>query len=93
MSNAQNHESFMSLQRTAARLGVPIAYLRREAESNRVPHLRVGRRLLFSPEAVEQALIERAQEGAKSMTEPAPESGGAESPLRNDLPGAGGGDA
>jgi excisionase family DNA binding protein len=46
---------------TAARLlGVPEAWLKREAREGRVPCLRAGRRLLFDVSAVEQALSERA---------------------------------
>ena len=55
-------ESFVSLRRTAARIGVPVNWLRGEAQADRVPHLRVGRRMLFSVEAVERALIERMEQ-------------------------------
>lgn len=62
MSNAQTSESFVPLRRAAVRLGVPAAWLREEAKAGRLPHLRVGRRLLFNPEVLELALIERARE-------------------------------
>ena len=57
----QPPESFVSLQCAAARLGVPTAWLREEAQANQVPHLRAGRRILFNIETVERALIERAK--------------------------------
>ena len=60
MCTTYEPEAFMSLRRTAARLGVPIAWLKTEAEARRIPSLRAGRRLLFNPEAVEQVLLERA---------------------------------
>ena len=61
MSDARtSNKSFLSLQRTATRLGVPVAWLRGEAQASRLPHLRIGRRMLFNPDAVERALLERA---------------------------------
>lgn len=53
---------FTSVRAAARRLGVPEAWLKREAREGRVPVLRAGRRLLFDVAAVEQTLAERAQE-------------------------------
>lgn len=39
---------------------LPREWLRREALAGRIPCLRIGRKLLFSPAAVEKALTERA---------------------------------
>ena len=50
----------LPLNLMARRLGVPVNWLRAEAEADRVPHLKAGPRLLFNPEAVEQVLVERA---------------------------------
>ena len=61
MSNAIPTESFLPLRRAAARLGVRVAWLRAEAVAGRVPCLRVGRRLLLNPAAVEDALMKRAR--------------------------------
>lgn len=61
MSDARVSEPFLPLRQTATRLGVPAAWLRSEAQAGRVPHLRVGRRLLFNPEAVEAVLLKRAR--------------------------------
>ena len=58
-------ETFIPLQRLAQRLGLPAAWLKAEAEAGGIPSLRAGRRLLFNPEAVEHALIERANESGK----------------------------
>jgi hypothetical protein len=58
-------ESFLPLRRAAVRLGVPAAWLRAEADAGRVPHLRVGRRLLVNPQAVERVLLERAQQAGR----------------------------
>jgi hypothetical protein len=37
--------------------------MKAEADAGRVPHLRVGRRLLVNPEAVERVLMDRAMKG------------------------------
>lgn len=65
MSESPHSESFLSLQNTAAQLGVPAAWLRQEARAGRVPYLRAGRRLLFHPAAVEAELLDRANMHAK----------------------------
>jgi hypothetical protein len=46
----------LSLSRMSRRAGVTQHWLRHEAEAGRVPCLRVGKRLLFSPPAVLEAL-------------------------------------
>ena len=53
---------YTTIEHAAARLGVPVAWLRREAEGGTVPVLRAGRRLLFDVEAVAEVLRERAAE-------------------------------
>ena len=65
MRDALVPEAFISLRRAAGRLGVPSAWLRNEAHAGRVPHLRIGRRLLFNVQAVELALLQRASEAAQ----------------------------
>lgn len=60
MDTTNTPEAFLPLRRAAARLGVPAAWLRAEAHAGRVPHLRVGRRLLFNTAAVEAVLSDRA---------------------------------
>jgi hypothetical protein len=90
MSDVQTPEPFVSLQRAAARLGLPIAWLREEARAGRVPHLRVGRRLLFNSAAVERSLS-NAPMNRKGAAMPEPNSGKAtvthegEGRLRDDL--------
>ncbi|MCG3127422.1 MAG: hypothetical protein CHACPFDD_02282 [Phycisphaerae bacterium] len=67
MEPVQTSEVFLPLHRAASRLGVPATWLRTEALAGRVPHLRVGRRLLFNPAAVEEALLHRASQKAKGI--------------------------
>ena len=54
-------KTFIDVYELARRTGLPIAWLRCEARSNRIPHIKVGRRRMFNPDTVEQVLIERAQ--------------------------------
>lgn len=72
MSISQTTRPFVSLSRAATALGLPAPWLREEARAGRVPHLRIGRRLLFSPSAVEESLLQRAArqvEGDEASTE------------------------
>ena len=52
--------SFVSITSAARCVGVPVAWLKAEAEGGRLPHLRVGRRLLFDLAAVEAELRSRS---------------------------------
>ncbi len=67
MSTTPNPESFLTLHRAAARLGVPAAWLRGEALAGRIPCLRAGRRLLFHLTAVEAALLLRADRAGEEV--------------------------
>ena len=53
-------QKLLPLNRLADRLRLPAKWLKAEAEVGRIPCLRVGRRMLFSLEAVEQALLQQA---------------------------------
>ncbi len=54
---------FLALGPTAHRLGVPRAWLQREADAGRIPCLRVGRRRMFNLEAVRETLEYRSGAG------------------------------
>ena len=56
-------DRLLNLQRMARRLAVTAQWLRGEVRGGRVPCLPAGSQTLFSPEAVEIALAERAAEG------------------------------
>lgn len=45
----------------ARRLRVPVRWLRTEAESGRIPHVKAERVYLFDPDTVEHVLLERAR--------------------------------
>ncbi len=70
MKSAPPQCSFVPLRCAAQRLGVPISFLRGEAEAGRLPHLRVGRRVLFDLAAVEAALRSRSMGAVKGEAVP-----------------------
>jgi hypothetical protein len=53
-------QTLTSLADLSAQLRLPRQWLRAEALAGRLPCLKVGRKLLFNPGAVEKALAERA---------------------------------
>jgi len=55
--------SFLSLDALSVTLGLPRTYLRAEAKAERIPCLRIGRRLLFDADAVRKTLAARAAAG------------------------------
>lgn len=63
MSDQVQEETFVPIRRAAAVLGVPFAWLQREAEVGRVPAVRAGRRWLVHLEETREVLAKRAWEG------------------------------
>ena len=64
--------SVLSLGRMARRLGVTQTWLRQEADSGKLPCLRVSKtRYLFHPLTVEQSLARRAAQGAEGESDDA----------------------
>jgi hypothetical protein len=59
-------KTFLTLCQIAYRLGIPEAWLKAEAESGRIPCIRIGRRMLFHPDVVERSLMDRATENCRS---------------------------
>ena len=55
-------DTLTNLAGLSARLRLPPAWLRVEALTGRIPCLKIGRKLLFNPDAVAKALSERAAE-------------------------------
>lgn len=60
----------LTLGRMAARLGVTQQWLRDQAESGKVPCLRAGKRVLFSPAAVQEELAAQAGRKRRAPSEP-----------------------
>lgn len=63
----------LSSRDLARQLGVPVPWLKTEARAGRLPCLKVGRRFLFNPAAVELALADRA---AGERLHPGPDANG-----------------
>lgn len=55
------------LPRAARRLGVPVKWLREQAEAGKVPCLRAGARYLFDLDAVRQDLAKQAAESRRGV--------------------------
>jgi len=55
-------ETFEPVNVVASRLGVPASWLKAEAIAERLPSLRLGKRILCNAEQVELALLEKAAE-------------------------------
>jgi hypothetical protein len=60
-SDENEGKPFQPLPIAATMLGVPAAWLQREAKAGRVPHLQAGRQILFNVDVVKQALVDRAK--------------------------------
>jgi excisionase family DNA binding protein len=58
--------SLLTLLELARRLRLPRLWLRDEALAGRIPYLRVGRRLRFDAQAVEETLRRRAAAGEEA---------------------------
>lgn len=65
-------ETYVSLRRAATRLGVPMAWLKAQADAGQVPHLKYGRMRRFNVPAVESVLLRLAPGGSPSEAAPAP---------------------
>ncbi len=65
MLSSMTHSTLILNEReTAGRLGVPVDWLRREAEAGRVPCLRIGKRRHYMLDSVLLALAERSKSKA-----------------------------
>ena len=62
---ASTEPRYIRIDQAAARLGVPTAWLKREADAGRLPCLRVGRRRMFAPDALRAELDRRARGESK----------------------------
>ena len=65
MRNSLN-AAFVPIRRAASALGVPLAWLKREAEAGRVPAVRAGRRWFVHLDRAHAQLADRAASGAET---------------------------
>jgi len=56
----QAKKTFVNVTQLSAICGLSETWLRAEAQAGRIPHLKVGARTMFNPDAVERALLSRA---------------------------------
>jgi len=54
------NKQLLTTRGIARHFGLPVAWVVTEADAGRLPHLKVGRRRLFSTVAVHQALLKAA---------------------------------
>lgn len=58
-----HNEKLLSLAELADHTGLPVAWLRREADAGRIPCIRAGRRRMFNPTTVLKVLAEQQTKG------------------------------
>ena len=61
--HAHSHEPFITVAELSERTGLPIAWLKREAEAGRLPCIHAGQRIRFDFALVLIALSERQPKG------------------------------
>ena len=65
---APNDEKLKSVSTVAVELGIPVAWLVREAKAGRIPAIRAGRALLCATDEVRESLSRRARGDAPPYT-------------------------
>ena len=65
-----NVPMFVDLGKLSWRTGLPCAWLKREAEAGRIPHVKVGRSLMFNLDAVVKALTPASTAASAATTLP-----------------------
>jgi excisionase family DNA binding protein len=53
-------DEVLSAHQLAERLQLPLDWIKSQAKAGRLPHLKIGRRRLFNPDAVRKALARMA---------------------------------
>ena len=54
-------KTFVTVYELSRRLGLPVAWLKSEAEARRIPSLRTRSRIMFNTQDVERVLMDRAR--------------------------------
>ena len=63
-------ETYVSLRRAAMRLGVPMGWLKGQADAGQVPHLKCGRMRRFNVAEVELALQRQSSQEQEVPLDP-----------------------
>lgn len=61
------NSQLLSLPALAQALNLPEAWIKTEADADRIPHLKIGKRYRFNREAVVAVLSQRAAQGGKGV--------------------------
>lgn len=61
MSNASAFSAFLTIDEAAARLRVSKSYLYKKTASHNVPHYRIGRRVFFDPDELDQWALRQSR--------------------------------
>jgi len=61
MKNKKNHRMFVPIRTSAARIGVPLAWLKKEVQSGRIPAIRAGRQWLVHLERAREIIAKQAK--------------------------------
>jgi hypothetical protein len=61
MKNKKNDRMFVPIRTSAARIGVPLAWLKKEVESGRIPAIRAGRQWLIHLERAREIIAKQAK--------------------------------
>ncbi len=61
MKNKKNDRMFVPIRTSAARIGVPLAWLKKEVESRRIPAIRAGRQWLVHLERAREIIAKQAK--------------------------------
>jgi hypothetical protein len=72
MNHILPEPAFVPLGNAARRLGVPLAWLRDEAEQGRVPSILCGRRFMFDVAVVAESLRNRATQAVPTVVDRVP---------------------
>jgi len=62
MNNSNQIKTFVSIQSAASELGIPVSWLEQQAQSNKIPTIRAGRRWLVHLERTRAKLTELAEQ-------------------------------
>ncbi|HEX2973107.1 MAG TPA: helix-turn-helix domain-containing protein [Tepidisphaeraceae bacterium] len=63
----ENGNQLLSLPALAQALNLPITWVKAEADADRIPHLKIGKRYRFNREAVTAVLSRRAAQSEKGV--------------------------
>lgn len=79
MSDNERPPELLPLRPMAARVGVPSDWLQEQAEAGNIPGLKAGKRWLFAPDVVRDAVRAMAGDPLAGLLSPEPKKTGGQS--------------